>query len=55
MIWNSASEFFAMGGYDLYVWGAYAMTLTCMTIEPALAWQRHRAARRALASEAEAQ
>ena len=25
MSWNSASEFFAMGGYALYVWGAYAV------------------------------
>ncbi len=24
MNWNSAAEFFAMGGYGLYVWGAYA-------------------------------
>ena len=26
MQWGSVSEFFAMGGYGLYVWGAYAMT-----------------------------
>ena len=26
MNWNSAAEFFAMGGYGLYVWGAYAVT-----------------------------
>jgi heme exporter protein D len=25
--WGSASEFFAMGGYGLYVWGAYGVTL----------------------------
>ena len=25
MNWNSAAEFFAMGGYGLYVWGAYAV------------------------------
>ena len=27
MNWSSAAEFFAMGGYGLYVWGAYAVTL----------------------------
>ena len=27
MNWNSAAEFFAMGGYGLYVWGSYAVTL----------------------------
>jgi len=26
MNWNSASEFFAMGGYGLYVWGSYAVS-----------------------------
>ena len=36
MIWNSAAEFFAMGGYGLYVWGSYAVTLLCMAIEPLL-------------------
>ena len=52
MNWNSAAEFFAMGGYGLYVWGAYARhRCCCMAIEPSLARQRHRAARRALAAE----
>ena len=54
MIWNSASEFFAMGVYGLYVWGSYAVTLVCMAVEPALARQRLRAAQRALAREGEA-
>ena len=49
MIWNSASDFFAMGGYGLYVWGAYGVTLVCMTAEPVLVVMRHRAAQRALA------
>ena len=48
MIWNSAGEFFAMGGYGLYVWGAYAVTAACMLIEPVLVVLRHRQARRAL-------
>ena len=49
MIWNSAAEFFAMGGYGLYVWGAYSVTLACMATEPVLLRMRHRAAQRALA------
>jgi heme exporter protein D len=51
MIWSSASDFFAMGGYGLYVWGAYAVTLACMVGEPVLVALRHRAARQALAGE----
>jgi heme exporter protein D len=42
--WNNAAEFFAMGGYALYVWGAYAMALVLMLGEPVLAWRRHRRA-----------
>jgi heme exporter protein D len=48
--WNSAGEFFAMGGYGLYVWGAYVVTAACMAIEPVAAALRHRRARRALAA-----
>ena len=44
MIWNSAGDFFAMGGYALYVWGAYAVTAACLLIEPVLASRRHRRA-----------
>jgi heme exporter protein D len=51
MIWNSASEFFAMGGYGLYVWGAYGVTLACLLVEPVLARARHRQALRALGAE----
>jgi len=40
-MWGSASEFFAMGGYALYVWSAYAVCLALMLIEPLLA-RRHR-------------
>ncbi len=46
MNWNSWDEFFRMGGYGLYVWGAYAVTLLLMVAEGALT-SRHR--RRALA------
>ena len=34
MTWSSAAEFFAMGGYALYVWGAYAACLALMLVEP---------------------
>ncbi len=34
MNWGSASEFFAMGGYGLYVWGSYAVTAAAMLLEP---------------------
>ena len=41
MMWGSASDFFAMGGYALYVWSAYAVCLALMLIEPLMAL-RHR-------------
>ena len=46
MNWNSASEFFAMRGYGLYVWGSYAMTLAAMLLEAASVVRRHRDALR---------
>lgn len=33
MQWSSAAEFFAMGGYGLYVWGAYAVTAVAIAAE----------------------
>ena len=33
MQWASAGEFFAMGGYGLYVWGAYAVTVLVIAAE----------------------
>lgn len=46
MNWNSASDFFAMGGYGLYVWGSYAVAALAMVLEPLLAAHRHRRALR---------
>ncbi len=40
--WKSWEEFFRMGGYGLYVWGSYAVTLAVMLGETVLA--RHRLA-----------
>ncbi|MBU6260453.1 MAG: heme exporter protein CcmD [Burkholderiales bacterium] len=42
MYWKSFGDFIHMGGYGLYVWGAYAMTLALMLVEPQLAAQRRR-------------
>ena len=50
MNWNSASEFFSMGGYALYVWGSYGVTLAIMIIEPWLAAGRQRRARDEIAN-----
>ena len=44
MNWNSASEFFDMGGHGLFVWGSYAICLLVMTVEPVLAARRRRQA-----------
>jgi heme exporter protein D len=49
--WNSASDFFAMGGYGTYVWGSYLVTAACMAIEPVAVALRHRRARRELAGQ----
>ena len=41
MTWSSASEFFAMGGYAFYVWGAYGVTALAIAAELwMLAWRR---------------
>ena len=33
MIWQSWSDFFAMGGYALYVWGSVAVVFVFMLVE----------------------
>ncbi len=33
MIWDSWSDFFAMGGYALYVWGSIIVVAACMAGE----------------------
>ncbi|MCW5621703.1 MAG: heme exporter protein CcmD [Burkholderiales bacterium] len=33
MNWGSAAEFFAMGGYADYVWGAYGITVLVIVAE----------------------
>lgn len=44
MNWGSADNFFAMGGYGLYVWGSYVVTAILMLVEPLLAIHRRRRA-----------
>ena len=43
MIWNSASDFFAMGGYALYVWGSFGACAVALALEPFLLSRRRRA------------
>jgi len=40
MNWNSPSEFFAMGGYALYVWGSFGVTVACLIGEVLLIRKR---------------
>lgn len=42
MNWSSISEFFSMGGYGLYVWGSYGVTLICIIAEILLINSRRR-------------
>lgn len=51
MIWHSVSDFVAMGGYGLYVWGSYGVAAVVLLAEPLLARRRYRAALRASAPE----
>jgi heme exporter protein D len=44
MIWASWSDFFAMGGYALYVWGSYAVTAGLFIMEIILLRNRRRTA-----------
>jgi heme exporter protein D len=55
MQWNSAAEFFAMGGYGLYVWGSFGACALLMLVEPFLAHQRESQALAALRRERLAQ
>jgi len=34
--WNSFSDFLAMGGYGVYVWGSFGVTVLIMAVEPIL-------------------
>ena len=45
MNWESASDFWHMGGYGLYVWGSYAVTAVLLAIEVWAVARRGRLAR----------
>ena len=52
MNWNSPAEFFAMGGYALYVWGSFGVCALAMVLEPFLVRQRQSNIVRSLRREA---
>ncbi len=49
--WSSFSDFLHMGGYALFVWGSYLVTIFVLIIEIALLQSRNRALRKTLISE----
>lgn len=42
MNWSDVTDFFSMGGYGLYVWGSYLVTLVCIVGEIVLVSNRRR-------------
>ncbi len=50
MNWVNAADFFAMGGYGLYVWGSFGMVALCLAAEIAQLALRRAAARREAAT-----
>jgi heme exporter protein D len=48
MQWHSVGEFFAMGGYALYVWGSFGACALAMALEPWLVTQRRQEVLRSL-------
>ncbi len=49
MNWNSWADFWAMGGYGLYVWGSYLVTAVFMAAEVVLVFRRGNLIKRAIA------
>ncbi|QLQ23821.1 MAG: heme exporter protein CcmD [Dechloromonas sp.] len=41
--WISFSEFLAMGGYGLYVWGSFGVTALIMAVEPIMVARNRKA------------
>jgi heme exporter protein D len=50
-MWNSPAEFFAMGGYALYVWCSFGACALVFLMEPLTVRVRHKAIVRRLQSE----
>lgn len=40
MNWNSPAEFFAMGGYAVYVWSSFGVCVLALVAEPILVAKR---------------
>ena len=55
MIWQSASEFWAMGGYGVYVWGSIGVSAALLALEVALARMGRRQALDAVCEAMDAQ
>ncbi len=49
--WSSFSDFLQMGGYALFVWGSYLVTILALVVEIALLRSRNKALRKTLISE----
>jgi heme exporter protein D len=43
-MWNSPAEFFAMGGYALYVWSSFGVCALVLIVEPLAIRARHKKA-----------
>lgn len=41
-MWNSAADFFAMGGYATYVWGSYGAVFLFLCLEVIVLVQKKR-------------
>jgi heme exporter protein D len=50
-MWNSAADFFAMGGYALYVWSSFGVCATVLLLEPFIIRARNKAIMRRLKQE----
>ena len=50
-MWNSPAEFFAMGGYALYVWGSFGLCALVLLLEPLVVHARFKAIVRRLKQE----
>lgn len=55
MQWNSAREFFLMGGYAFYVWGSLGACAAAMLVEPWLVGRQRRAIEQSLRDQFDAQ
>lgn len=50
-MWNSPSEFFAMGGYALYVWSSFGICALVLLLESVVIRARHKQVVRRLKQE----